>query len=345
MAINVLITGVGDALGLAVIKALKDKNNINIYGGDADQFAAGLYSESILGSKCLPYANNSLYKKEILNYCKMKNIDVFIPGSGAEVISVSKFKDEFKDIQTNLLIPDYKTVMKAADKSQTIELARGTSVSHPKTIKITKQKYDLDYIFSSLELPLIIKPCRSQGAKGVKYIYEQKELEYKINEVLEEYNDILVQELIPGKQGSMYLYGTVLNKKNNFKTDFVSRSLKTKFPTGGPAIVGESLKNDQVKKYGREIINALGDWVGPVNVEFMLDPRDKQFKLIEINPRLWGYGYLATGAGINFPKLVVDLALDKEVSYNDDYEQGKVLIRKTEDIIIDKSDLVSKDDK
>ena len=46
------------------------------------------------------------------------------------------------------------------------------------------------------------------------------------------------------------------------------------------------------------------DYYGLVEVEFKLDPRDGQFKLLDVNPRTWGYHSLGVSAGVDFPYLL-----------------------------------------
>jgi predicted ATP-grasp superfamily ATP-dependent carboligase len=46
------------------------------------------------------------------------------------------------------------------------------------------------------------------------------------------------------------------------------------------------------------------NYYGLVEVEFKLDPRDGQFKLLDINARTWGYHTLGTHAGVDFPGLL-----------------------------------------
>ena len=48
----------------------------------------------------------------------------------------------------------------------------------------------------------------------------------------------------------------------------------------------------------------LIDFYGIAEVEFMMDPRDGKYKLIEVNPRVWGWHTLAIYAGVNFPYLL-----------------------------------------
>ena len=46
------------------------------------------------------------------------------------------------------------------------------------------------------------------------------------------------------------------------------------------------------------------NYYGLVEVEFKLDPRDGQFKLLDVNPRTWGYHSLGVSAGVDFPHLL-----------------------------------------
>jgi D-aspartate ligase len=42
------------------------------------------------------------------------------------------------------------------------------------------------------------------------------------------------------------------------------------------------------------------DYYGLVEVEYKLDPRDSQYKLLDVNARTWGYHSLGAEAGVDF---------------------------------------------
>jgi predicted ATP-grasp superfamily ATP-dependent carboligase len=46
------------------------------------------------------------------------------------------------------------------------------------------------------------------------------------------------------------------------------------------------------------------DYYGLVEVEYKLDLRDGQYKLLDVNGRTWGYHTLGSGAGVDFPYLL-----------------------------------------
>jgi predicted ATP-grasp superfamily ATP-dependent carboligase len=50
------------------------------------------------------------------------------------------------------------------------------------------------------------------------------------------------------------------------------------------------------------LLAALG-YHGIAQTEFRLDPRDEQFKLMEVNPRLWQWHGLARACGVDLPRI------------------------------------------
>jgi predicted ATP-grasp superfamily ATP-dependent carboligase len=46
------------------------------------------------------------------------------------------------------------------------------------------------------------------------------------------------------------------------------------------------------------------NYSGLVEIEFMYDPRDRRFKLIDVNPRIWTWHALGLPAGVNFARAV-----------------------------------------
>lgn len=47
--------------------------------------------------------------------------------------------------------------------------------------------------------------------------------------------------------------------------------------------------------------------------EYKLDPRDSRYKLLDVNPRTWGYHSLGADAGVDFPFLLFEDQLGRPV--------------------------------
>jgi carbamoyl-phosphate synthase large subunit len=75
-------------------------------------------------------------------------------------------------------------------------------------------------------------------------------------------------------------------------------------------------------------------WRGGMELE-LIKTKDNDYFLIEINPRLPAWVYLAVGAGQNLPEALVKLALGMKVTPFDKYSMGKLFIRYSYDLICD----------
>ena len=60
------------------------------------------------------------------------------------------------------------------------------------------------------------------------------------------------------------------------------------------------------------MLQASGPWHGLAAVELKRPTRDALPYLLEINPRMWGFGYLMTLAGLNIPALLVRMLAGRE---------------------------------
>lgn len=69
----------------------------------------------------------------------------------------------------------------------------------------------------------------------------------------------------------------------------------------------------------KKLLKAL-NYTGVCEVEYLKDPGDGQYKLIEINARTWLWVGLARACGIDFAKMVYDYVNGKERAYPDGYE-------------------------
>src|SRR5262249_8844255 len=63
---------------------------------------------------------------------------------------------------------------------------------------------------------------------------------------------------------------------------------------------GEAMWNDLLVEQAVRLLRELR-FTGIAQVEFKYDSRDRQFKFIEINPRLWQWHENAAACGVDFP--------------------------------------------
>ena len=99
----------------------------------------------------------------------------------------------------------------------------------------------------------------------------------------------------------------------------------------GKAWSGITLDDPKLLDLTHRIISAM-KWKGGMEVELVKSSKNELF-IIEINPRIPAWVYLAVGAGQNLPEALVKLALGMEVKPMDTYEVGKMFIRYSYDLI------------
>ncbi len=89
---------------------------------------------------------------------------------------------------------------------------------------------------------------------------------------------------------------------------------------GGPSAYRESVAIPELETAGRALLDEL-EWHGLAMVEFLRDPRDGEFKLMEINPRFWSSLPFSVRTGADFPAYYWQLATDQPIE-SDEYEVG-----------------------
>lgn len=98
----------------------------------------------------------------------------------------------------------------------------------------------------------------------------------------------LVQEIIPGAESEITVYGAYVDANGQTHQDFVARKLRQYPPGFGSASLALSTACEETRTLSQEFLRRIG-FHGICGTEFKRDPRDGRLKIIEINPRptLW----------------------------------------------------------
>ncbi len=214
-----------------------------------------------------------------------------------------------------LTIQSWDVVRHLYDKRQTHLLAEKVGIPSPQTFNPSTVNQLLQPGFC---YPLVLKPAISK-----QFMAATKKKAYRADnqqELLENYNRmvavidpslVLVQELIPG--GGKNLYSFVGFFKDGIPLAGLSarRSRQHPMDFGRASTFVEVVDLPQLKVLATELLSSL-NFSGLAEVEFMYDPRVSSFKLLEVNPRIWGWHTIAIHAGLNLPYLAYQYALDRD---------------------------------
>ena len=117
--------------------------------------------------------------------------------------------------------------------------------------------------------------------------------------------EIMIQDLIPG--GSEQLYGYCAFYKNGSALATMVTQYKRQHPPqfGRSCTFVETVENAELESLAQKFLKAMG-YYGLVELEFKLDSRDGQYKLLDVNARTWGYHSLGAAAGVDFSRILFE---------------------------------------
>ncbi len=223
-----------------------------------------------------------------------------------------------------LPIPSEEQIELAQDKQHILLLAQQLGIACPETFWL-REGESLTNVALRVRYPVVIKSRFSRRLRNgkwvfgnVQYAHNREALAAQYHESHRQIPDPLVQEKIEGEGRGVFL----LLWNGELKAAFCHRRLREKPPWGGVSVYRESIPSDNgLLEKSLALLQALG-WQGPAMVEFKVDRRDGQAKLMEVNGRFWGSLQLAIDAGINFPLLLYRLANEENVPAQLDYKVG-----------------------
>ena len=246
-----------------------------------------------------PTMDPDQFIKDIIDHIQTVPYKLILPFIDVTTESIIKNQNMIKYFAP-VLLPTIRAFEVAFDKAETFKLAQKLSIPIP-TTWFPESLEDAEKIAKKAPYPLIIKPRRSSGSRGLKIAKNTEDFRTKYAATDKEYPNPIIQEYIPLKEavGFVCMYG--VDKKP--KAYCQHRRLHEYPLTGGPSTLRETILDERLTAIGIRLLDELS-WCGPAMVEFRIDARDNTPKLMEINPRLWGSIALHIAAGVNFPELI-----------------------------------------
>ena len=170
-------------------------------------------------------------------------------------------------------------------------------------------------VLDEATFPVVIKPLREGGGKGVFVADDRRSAEKAIIRCAEGFGrDYAIQEYIPGGLGSTYISLMLYDQRGTLVANDVMRSSLTYFTWGGGGNAGYPSQDEDIASASQAIVKAVGGWRGPLNLEFRRHAETGKIYVIDGNCRLNGYSYLTTMNGSNYPRAIIDILSGKDTS-------------------------------
>ena len=325
--IGILLTASG-GLGIpSIIDCLRnnyENKKIKIVCTDTSyQSAATLKADKFF---ILPKGNSLNYLSSIIKLCKKENIGIIMPGSALEIFNLSKNMKELKNNDIVPTVSNYKTIVKLLNKGKTYSLLQKNKIPVPDffRVKNSNEFFRAIRLLGYPKKPICFKPAsykQGGGARGFRILRRQNNLNKSILKsrpgsveidyqtvkrmVKESRNlDLLLMEYLPGIEYSVYVFAQDGTMK--YCVPNIRKKLQQFY-----SIEAETTYNKKIIELSRKITE-LFKFDYNVNIQFKLS-KDKQPKVVEINPRMGGAIILPTAAGLNFPYFAVKHALNEEL--------------------------------
>ena len=317
------MTGAGAPGGPGIIKCLKEISNSTLIVADADEKASGRYLNNFFLK--IPKANSKNFVEVVLDICIKNNIQIIFPLVTNELFVFSKNKNIFLKNNIKVIVSDYESLVIANNKSLLYKHLEKYGINTPMYRVVTNYKnfFKAKEEIISKKSSYCIKPSISNGSRGVRLvddsinefdlIFNEKPnslyiTDEKINSILKNnpFPELLIAEILPGKE---YSVDTIVDKSGN--PILILPRLRTKV-NGGISIAGRFEKEKSIIEYSEKIIKSL-KLIGPIGIQVKEDVNGK-FQILEINPRIQGTSVAALGAGVNLPRLSVEIFMEQKVS-------------------------------
>jgi D-aspartate ligase len=281
-----------------------------------------------------PDKDEAQFLKVLLESAHRRPGSLLIPASDAALGAVARHKTTLEDAGLIVASDDAQVTETLLNKAKTFALARSAGVPGPATFCPSSEE-DVRRFGASAEFPAVLKPELSHLYRelvGVKWTrVEGMEEAVRAYAVARSHSlEVVLQELIPGDEQCGAVYNSYFWNGEPL-VEFTSRKIRNSPPeTGSPSVVvSEWLP--EVAEQGRRLLRAA-KFSGYSCTEFKRDPRDGQYKVMEVNARHNLSSLLATRCGLNFPWMQYQHLVHGLVPVQRDYEQGIYWIDVTRDL-------------
>ncbi len=329
--LNIAVTGLNaidsPGPGVAVIRGLREAESfdVKITGLAYESLEPGIYMHDLVDKTYhIPYPSTgteTLYNR--LEYIHSREkIDVIIPNFDAELYSFIKLTPKLKKLGIHTFLP----TMKQFEERQKFNLPDfgekyDLFVPDSKPIYTVSELYKLE----DFDFPYLVKGKFYDAS----IVYNTEQAKSAFNKNSAKWGlPIIIQEFVHGTEYNVTGLG---DGKGNTIAAVPMR--KQYITDKGKAWGGISIADENMLELTDKFISQT-KWRGGFELELMKDKKN-DFYILEINPRIPAWVYLAVGVGQNIPEALVNLAMGEEVKPFSRFDVGKMFIRYSYDMIVD----------
>ena len=290
--------------GLAVARSL-GRRGIPIVGLDREESGYGLHSRytTVAGRCPYPLDDERGFIDLLLEIgAALKQKAVLFPCLDEWVFAVARHASELSEY---FILPfsDIETVERILDKNLLYRKCEERGIPIPRTFYVGEQSPE--QIASEITFPCIVKPALQReftNEFGEKVLRAESREDFLGLCERAGHHLLLAQEIVGAGIDSFYSLCSYIGRDGDAKGVFVGRKLEQYPPDFGTACLVDSRYIEEIVERGCDILKQFG-YHGISEVEFIYDLKSRDFKLLDINTRVWKWIGLPIQSGIDLPWL------------------------------------------
>lgn len=325
--INILITCVGGALMPDLLLKVKKskKYNIKIIGTDENENVSGKFFCDYF--EVVPKGSDKIkYLNSILHLINKYHIDIIIPTSDEEALTLSEKKKRIEEKNCIVAVDDFLKIKVLDNKIDTMSFLDNNQINKVFWKKINSLQNVINTINENSNNydSFIVKPANLRGSRNIFKIDNKMDVFSKptnkrisFNEFKKifckelQFTPFLIMEELSGPAFDV----DILTWKGKLIRCIQRMRINADFPYNGYKLKRKKSISDLCAK----VVETMSlSWL--YDCDIMLDKFDIPH-LIELNPRQSGSVTISLSAGINLIDNIIDLRIGKQVNRLD-YKEG-----------------------
>jgi carbamoyl-phosphate synthase large subunit len=314
--------------GVPFIRGVKESNHfdVRVIGLVYENLEPGIYMEGLcdrIFQVPYPSAGSDELIERIEFIHQQEKLDILVPNFDAELFSFMKNEERLLKQGIRTFLPTLEQFQER-EKNRLPEYGKKYGIKVPASLnlgslgQITDMEDKFDY-------PVMVKgqfydAWQANNKEQVKQAFMKISARWGL--------PVIAQEFITGTEVNVVALGDGLGNT------IAAVPMRKQYITDkGKAWGGITIADEKMMVITRSLI-AQSKWRGGMELE-LIKTKLGEYYLIEINPRIPAWVYLAVGAGQNIPEALLKLALGEEVNPMQHYKIGKMFVRYSYDMIVD----------
>jgi carbamoyl-phosphate synthase large subunit len=314
--------------GVPFIRGAKESEcfDVKVIGLVYENLEPGIYMDGLCDRIFqIPYPSSGSDEliERIEHIHQEEKIDILVPNFDAELFSFMKNEDRLLKHGIHTFLPTLNQY-REREKHRLPDFGKKYGIKVPDSLNLGSLG-QITEMEEKFEYPVMVKgqfydASQANNKEQVKQIFLKISAKWGL--------PVIAQEFITGTEVNVVALG---DGKGNTVAAVPMR--KQYITDKGKAWGGITLADEKMMELTRSLIHQT-KWRGGMELE-LIKTRSGEYYLIEINPRIPAWVYLAVGAGQNIPEALIKLALGMEVQTMTSYKIGKMFVRYSYDLIVD----------